>query len=84
MGYLIECCGRRWLVPGDTRTYDASQLPVFDEVDVLFAHVWLGRRSALLDEPPLLDDFCRFCLDLKPHQLILTHLNEFGRDASDF
>ncbi len=26
-GYLVEVKGRRWLFPGDTRTYDASQLP---------------------------------------------------------
>lgn len=84
MGYLIDCDGRRWLFPGDTRTYNASQLPVFDSVDVLFAHVWLGRGSALLDEPPLLDDFCRFFLDLNPRRVILTHLNEFGRNADDY
>jgi hypothetical protein len=84
MGYLIECGGKRWLFPGDTRTYQESQFPALDHVDVLFAHLWLGRRSALMDEPPLLDAFCRFFLDLKPRQLILTHLHEFGRDANDY
>ena len=83
MGYLIECNGRRWLFPGDTRTFDASQLPAFGPVDVIFAHIWLGRGAALMDDPPLLDAFCRFFLDLSPHRLILTHLNEFGRDAND-
>jgi hypothetical protein len=84
MGYLIECNGKRWLFPGDTRTYDASQLPAFGPVDVHFAHVWLGRGCALMDKPPLLDDFCRFFLSMKPHRLILSHLHEFGRDARDF
>ncbi|HNQ93420.1 MAG: MBL fold metallo-hydrolase [Anaerolineales bacterium] len=83
MGYLIECDGKRWLFPGDTRAYDASQLPAFGSVDTVFAHLWLGRSSALLDEPPLLDSFCRFFLDLHPRRLILTHLNEFGRAAND-
>jgi L-ascorbate metabolism protein UlaG (beta-lactamase superfamily) len=83
MGYQIECHGRRWLFPGDTRTYNPSQLPAFDSVDTIFAHLWLGRGSALMDKPPLVDSFCRFFLDLKPRRLILTHLNEFGRDASD-
>ena len=69
MGYLIECNGKRWLFPGDTRTYNVSQLPVFDSVDIAFAHLWLGRASALLDEPPLLHSFCRFFLGLDPHQL---------------
>jgi L-ascorbate metabolism protein UlaG (beta-lactamase superfamily) len=84
MGYLIECNNRRWLFPGDTRTYDAKQLPNANSLDIVFAHLWLGRASALMDKPPLLDAFCRFCLDLNPRQLILTHLNEFGRDANDF
>lgn len=83
MGYLMECNGKRWLLPGDTRTYNSAQLPAFGPVDIAFAHLWLGRGSALLDEPPLLDSFCRFFLDLDPRQLILTHLNEFGRAADD-
>jgi len=83
MGYLIEFNGRRWLFPGDTRNYDASKLPSLEPVDILFAHLWLGRGSALMEEPPLLDAFCRFFLDLNPRRLILTHLNEFGRDADD-
>ena len=84
MGYLIECNGKRWLFPGDTRTYTASQLPAFDPVDVAFAHLWLGRGSALMNEPPLLDAFCRFFLDLNPRRVILTHLSEFGRNAGDY
>jgi len=83
MGYLIEFNGRRWLFPGDTRNYDASKLPLLEPADILFAHLWLGRGSALMEEPPLLDAFCRFFLDLNPRRLVLTHLNEFGRDADD-
>lgn len=83
MGYMIECMGKRWLFPGDTRTYDSAQIPAFDSLDTAFAHLWLGRSSALMDEHPLLDSFCRFFLDLNPRQLILTHLNEFGRAADD-
>jgi phosphoribosyl 1,2-cyclic phosphodiesterase len=84
LGYLIEVQGKRWLFPGDTRAYDASRLPATGPVDELFAHLWLGRGSALMNEPPLLDSFCRFCLDLQPRRIILTHLKEFGRDADDF
>jgi hypothetical protein len=83
-GYLVECNGKRWLFPGDTRTYDASRLPAIASPDVVFAHLWLGRGAALQDEPPLLDAFCRFFLDLKPRKLILTHLYELGRDANDY
>jgi hypothetical protein len=83
IGYLIELNGKRWLFPGDTRTYDACQFPDFGPVDHLFAHLWLGRGCALMEEPPLIDAFCKFCLDLKPRRITLTHLNEFGRDAND-
>jgi L-ascorbate metabolism protein UlaG (beta-lactamase superfamily) len=83
-GYLVEFQNKRWLFPGDTRTYDASQLPSFGPIDGLFAHLWLGRGCALMDEPPLLDAFCRFCLDLQPSRVIITHFNEFGRNIDDF
>jgi hypothetical protein len=83
-GYLIEFNGKRWLFPGDTRTYDASQLPDFGVVDGVMAHVWLGRAQALEPQPPLLEDFCRFCLDLHPRRLLLAHLHEFGRAAHDY
>jgi len=53
-------------------------------VDVLFAHLWLGRGAALQSHPHLLDDFCRFCLALQPRRLILTHLEEWGRQVPDF
>jgi hypothetical protein len=84
LGYLVECNGRRWLFPGDTRTYNSAQLPAFPAVDVVFAHLWLGRGSALDESPPLLDAFCRFHLDSGARQIILTHLRELGRDANDY
>jgi L-ascorbate metabolism protein UlaG (beta-lactamase superfamily) len=83
MGYLAEFNGKRWLFPGDTRTYDASQLPQFGPLTGLVAHMWLGRGQASALHPPLLDDFGRFCLALQPPRIILTHLNEWGRSASD-
>jgi Beta-lactamase superfamily domain len=83
-GYLVELSGKRWLFPGDTRTYDSDGLPDFGEVDLLFAHLWLGRGAALQSPPPLLELFCRFCLELKPQRIILTHLEEWGRQVADF
>jgi hypothetical protein len=83
LGYLAEFNGKRWLFPGDTRTYDATRLPAFGRLDGLFAHLWLGRSAALLEAPPFLDAFCRFCLDLQPGCLIITHLDEWGRPAAE-
>jgi len=84
MAYLIEFNHKRWLFPGDTRTYDASKLPSFGPVGGLFAHLWLGRSCALQNDPPLADAFCQFCLDLNSQKIVLTHLREFGRDSDDY
>jgi len=84
MGYLVEFNNKRWLFPGDTRDFKAELLPSFGPVDGLFAHLWLGRGCALMEEPPLLDAFCRFSVDLQPKQVVLTHLEEFGREADDY
>jgi L-ascorbate metabolism protein UlaG (beta-lactamase superfamily) len=83
-GYLVELVSKRWLFLGDTRTYDPAALPDFGPVDVLFAHLWLGRSAALQFHPPLLEDFCRFYLALQPRCIILTHLEEWGRQVLDF
>lgn len=83
MGYLVEFNGKRWLFPGDTRDYRSGLLPSLGPVDGIFAHLWLGRGCARMGEPPLLEEFCRFCYDLQPKRVILTHLYEFGRDVED-
>lgn len=84
MGYLIELNGHRWLFPGDTRRYDTPLLSLFDGVDGLFAHLWLGRSQALVESPALLDPFCRFLSSFEAKKVILAHLEEWGRDANDF
>jgi hypothetical protein len=84
LGYLVDCNGSRWLFPGDTRSYQPDGLPACDDIDVVFAHLWLGRGSALEDPPPLLEAFCRFQLETGARRVILTHLHELGRDADDY
>ncbi len=83
LGYLVEQAGRKWLFPGDVRRYAASELPPFGPVDILFAHVWLGRGAALQSPPPLLEEFCRWCIALRPDRVALAHLEEFGRGPED-
>ena len=83
-GYLVEAAGRRLLLPGDTRTYDATALPALGPVDWLFALVWLGRGAALKAAPPLLDAFAIFLADLQPRSVALTHLWEVGRAPADY
>lgn len=83
-GYLVACAGKRWLFPGDTRVYEPGNLPDAGHVDAVFAHVWLGKKCAALPTPPLLDEFCEYFLAFKAERILLTHLEELGRDESDF
>jgi L-ascorbate metabolism protein UlaG (beta-lactamase superfamily) len=82
-GYLVESGGKRWLFLGDTRVYDLEKLPDFGPVDAVFAHVWLGKACADLPIPPLLDAFCQFYLSIHAKRILLTHLEELGRDEKD-
>jgi len=82
-GYLTEFEGRRWLFPGDTRVYDAARLPAFGRLDGLVAHLWLGRGEAARRKPTMLDAFCQFCAAFQAPRVVVTHLNELGRDADD-
>lgn len=84
IGFLAEFNRRRWLFPGDIRTYDATQLPDFGRLDGVFAHLWLGKSAALIDPPPRLEEFCRFYASFRPGQILITHLDELGRELEDF
>jgi hypothetical protein len=83
MGYLAEFGGYRWLFPGDTRLFDTSRLPVFGRLDGVFAHLWLGKAGAQVNPPPLLEEFCAFYTAFNTGRLVITHLNEFGRDVTE-
>ena len=83
LGYLVEWAGKRWLFPGDVRDYDLRKMPDFGRLDGAFAHLWLGRGGALLDQPPLLEAFCAFYAGLPARRLVVAHLHELGRQAED-
>jgi len=38
----------------------------------------------LLDPPQYMEAFCKFCADLQPGRVILTHIEELGRAADDY
>lgn len=83
MGYLAEFSNKRWLFPGDTRTYDFSKLPDFGELDGVVGHLWLGKAEALEQRPSKLDGFCHFFAKFKTKQLVITHLFEYGREPNE-
>jgi phosphoribosyl 1,2-cyclic phosphodiesterase len=82
--YMVEFQGKRWLFPGDVRDYDVDALPGFGILDGVFAHLWLGRRCALMEPPPLVNAFRTFFSSLKPKRIVITHLEELGRNALDY
>jgi hypothetical protein len=82
-GYLIHVDGQRWLFPGDVRDYRCESIAPFGPVDLLFAHLWLGRGCARLHNPPQLNEFCEFLHACRPRAVVLTHLYEFSRNAED-
>jgi hypothetical protein len=82
-GYLANFDQKTWLFPGDIRDFDAARLPSFGRVNGVFAHLWLGKACALLPEPPFLNDFCTFFTRFSPKRIVVTHLNEFGRDETE-
>ena len=84
MGYLAEFNNKRWLIPGDTRTYDGSKLPAVSDVTGLIAHLWLGRSQAMQAKPALVEEFCRYCLATQPGRIIITHLQEVGRRLEEY
>ncbi len=82
-GYVVRVAGRRWLFPGDVRSYRPEIIARFAPVDLLFAHLWLGRAAALDPVPPELDKFCDFMTFIEPQRVMLTHLYEFSRPSRD-
>ena len=84
MAYLVEFNGKRWLFPGDTRTYAVDWLPDFGPVDGVFAHLWLGRDAGMNNDPPLLDAFCQFYLSLHASRIVVTHLEEVGHPVENY
>lgn len=82
-GYLVEFDAQRWLFPGDIRNYQFERLPDFGRLDGVVAHLWLGKARAMDMEPPLLQAFCDFFNRFNTGRLVITHLNEFGRDVRE-
>ena len=84
MGYLAEFSGKRWLFPGDVRSFNLSALPYFGRLDGVFAHLWLGKAQACTDRPSQLENFCQFFASLGANRIVISHMQDFGRDADDF
>ena len=73
----------KWFIPGDTRNYAPINAPSLGPLNGLISHVWLGRPVALIDPPPLLEQFCNYQLAFDTKRIVLTHLDEWGRHEAD-
>lgn len=82
LAFMVKTREKTFLFPGDVRDFDRCQMPI--GCDVMAGHVWLGRNSALLaPEETALQQYVRFVQRLQPKRLLLTHLYDLRRQASD-
>ena len=83
-GYFVEANGRRLLLPGDVREYDAEKYPRFERITHFFAHVWLGRGNALNEScGEYAAQLAAFILSFEPGRICLAHLYEATRAFPD-
>lgn len=83
MAYLLEFNQKRWFFPGDTRSFDITNIPDIGKLDGLISHVFLGRMKSIVDTPPLGDEFCGYFSGFDTRRIVLTHLYEIGREMKD-
>ena len=81
-GFSVYHRGKHYAFPADVRNYDAP-LPPLPPADALVAHLWLGRRNALLDTSAYEETFCRFVRRFSPERILLGHLYDFRRVITD-
>jgi len=84
LGYLVTVKGKTILFPVDIRNYDTTGLPIFDSVDCVFAHVWLGDKNG--DKSPdfeTISKFGEFYASFNPQRIYFAHLYETGRPISE-
>ena len=82
LAFKVKTAEKSFLFPGDVRDYEHCRMPL--DCDVVLGHVWLGRNCAMLEkEETALDQYVQFARRLRPGRLILTHLYDLHRKASD-
>lgn len=82
-GFYIEYKGEKYVFPTDVRDY-GFKYPDFDNVRILFAHLWLGKGQALdLYDNKYTEKFCRYVNSFGANEVCIAHLNDVHRTIDE-
>ena len=82
-GFSVCFGGKNYVFPADVRDYEKPH-PDFGKVEVLVAHLWLGKANALnLSYNPYVDKFADFVNGFSPKRVLLGHMLDFRRSIED-
>lgn len=82
-GFAVSLDGKNYVFPVDVRDYEKEH-PVFENTEVLVAHLWLGKENALnLCDNPYIDLFADFVNSFCARKVLLGHLLDARRTIKD-
>lgn len=76
-GFAITYNGNTYVFPTDVRTYE-GEYPKFENVKVLFSHLWLLNALNLYDNP-YIEKFTEFVNRFGAEKVYVAHLNDVRR-----
>ena len=82
-GFCIGFEGKNYLFPTDVRDYKEEHR-VFENTEVLIAHLWLGRANALnIHNNSYVNDFSAFARSFGAKRVYLSHMFDVRREIED-
>ena len=82
-GFSVKYNGKNYVFPADVRDYKKAH-PVFENTEVLVAHLWLGKENALnLYDNSYIDLFCDFVNSFGAKKVLIGHMLDFRRTVRD-
>lgn len=83
-GFSVEYNGKNYVFAGDIRDYSTQSLYKPDNIEVLFAHLWLGKANALnVHANEYAEKFCDFVRFFKAEKVFIAHLFDPRRTVED-
>ncbi len=82
-GFAVKYNGKHYVFPTDVRDYKKEH-KVFSDTEMLIAHLWLGRRKALmLSDNVYIDEFAEFVNSFNAKKVVIGHLYDIHREIDD-